>query len=154
MSAKVIDSRDRVWNKPEPNLDPEIEPFWEGLRQRKFLLFRCKRCDAYYWPATYCRNHDTVAPFFGDMEWVETSGRGKVHEYNVHQVAFHPGFKEDVPYVYAMIEMEEGPMISSNVIEVDPSKVGIGMSVEVVYEDIRLQDGREFTLPKFRPTEG
>jgi len=81
------------------------------------------------------------------MAWVNASGKGKVFTFSIHYRAFHPGFDEDLPYVYAMIEMEEGPMISSNIIGCDPKEVKVGMPVEVVFEDIT----EEFTLPKFRP---
>ena len=54
-----------------------------------------------------------------------------------------------MPYVYALIELEEGPIIGSNVIGCDVKDVKIGMPVEVVYEDIT----EEYTLPKFRPVK-
>lgn len=133
-----------VWNKPLPSVDEEIEPFWRGLRRHEFLLFRCKVCGAWYWPAAYCRFHENE-PLFGNMEWAPASGRGQVFAFNIHHQAFHPGFAEDVPYVYALIELEEGPMISSNVVGCEPGEVRIGMPVKVVFDDIT----EEWTLPRF-----
>lgn len=137
---------EKVWNKPLPSMDQDIEPFWKSLKNHEFKLFRCKICGAWYWPPTCCINHDNE-PFFGNMEWVNASGKGKVFTFNIHYRAFHPGFNEDLPYVYAMIEMEEGPLIGSNIIGCDPMEVKVGMPVEIVFEDIT----EEFTLPKFRP---
>jgi uncharacterized OB-fold protein len=70
-----------------------------------------------------------------------------VFAFNVHHWPLHPGFKEDVPYVYALIELNEGPLISSNVIDIEPKDVKVGMPVEIVYED---HPSKGFTLPKFR----
>lgn len=135
-----------AWNKPLPSLDEEIEPFWQGLKRHQFLLMRCKGCGRYYWPAAYCR-FCPPEPLFGNMEWVPSSGRGRVFAFNVHHQAFHPGFAQELPYVYALIELEEGPMFGSNIVGCQPQEVHIGMPVEVVYEEITP----EFTLPKFRP---
>ena len=140
MSAK------QPYNKPLPNLDDDIRPFWEALKEHKFKLFRCKVCGAWYWPVACCRNHDNE-PFYGNMQWEEASGRGKVFAFNIHQIAFDPAFKDDIPYVYGLIELEEGPIIGSNVIGCKVEQVKIGMPVEVVFEDIT----EEYTLPKFKP---
>ncbi len=139
------------WNKPLPNIDEDMRPFWEGLRQHELLVFRCKNCGASYWPVAYCRNCP-AEPFYGNMEWVPASGRGKVFAFNVHHRAFHPGFQQDVPYVYALVELEEGPNFGTNIVGCDPSEVYIGMPVEVVFEDIEPDGGEPFTLAKFRPS--
>jgi uncharacterized protein len=136
----------KAYTKPLPSVDGDSREQWEGFKNRKFLLFRCKTCGAWYWPKAFCRNHDNE-PFFGNLEWTEASGRGRVFAFNIHHWAFHPGFEGDVPYVYALIELEEGPMFGSNIIGCDPDTVFVGMPVEVVYEDITP----EYTLPKFRP---
>ncbi len=136
----------KEWNKPLPSLDEDIEPFWKGLKRHEFLLFRCKTCGAWYWPVSFCAKHPNE-PFYGNLEWTKSSGKGKVFAFNIHYKAFHPGFKDDIPYVYSLIELDEGPMFGSNIIGIDPKEVKIGMPVEVVYEDIT----EEYTLPKFRP---
>jgi uncharacterized OB-fold protein len=132
--------------KPRPNIDEDIRPFWEGLRRHEFLLFRCKTCGAWYWPAAYCRNHENEA-FMGNLQWQPASGRGRIFSFNVHHWAFHPGFKEEVPYVYALIELDEGPMFGTNVVGCRPEDVRIGQNVEIVFED-HPEEG--FTLPKAR----
>ena len=136
----------QVYKKPLPNVDHDIKPFWDALKEHKFKLFRCKECGAWYWPVACCQNHANQA-FYGNMEWVEASGRGKVFAFNIHRIAFDPAFQDDIPYVYALIELEEGPIFGSNVIGIDADEVKIGMPVEVVYEDIT----EAYTLPKFKP---
>jgi uncharacterized protein len=133
-------------SKPLPSVDDDSREQWDGFKDRKFLLYRCKNCAAWYWPKAFCRNHDNE-PFFGNLEWTEASGRGKVFAFNIHRQAMHPAFEQEVPYVYALIELEEGPMFGSNVVGCAPEDVYIGMPVEVTYEDITP----EYTLPKFRP---
>lgn len=144
-----------AWKKPLPVADEDMAPFWAGLGRHEFLLFRCQECGAWYWPVAFCRNHDNQ-PFYGNLEWTKSSGKGKVFTFNIHYRAFHPGFRDDLPYVYALIELEEGPMFGSNIIGCDPQEVKIGMPVEVVYEDIMPEGGESFepfTLPKFRPVK-
>jgi uncharacterized protein len=135
------------YNKPLPNIDLDNKPFWDGLAEHKFLLFRCKTCGAWYWPKAYCRNHENE-PFMGNLEWTEASGRGKVFSFNIHHWAFHPGFKDDVPYAYALIETDEGPLISTMITGIPADQVKVGMPVEIVYED---HPDVGFTLPKARP---
>ena len=64
------------FTKPLPNVDLDNQPFWDGLREHKFLLFKCTTCGAYYWPKAYCRFHDNE-PFMGNLEWAEASGKGR-----------------------------------------------------------------------------
>ncbi len=135
-----------AYTKPLPNVDPDSAPQWEGFKRRKFLLWRCKQCGAWYWPKAYCRNHPNE-PFAQNCEWAEASGRGKVFVFNIHRAAFHPAFKDEIPYVYGLVELEEGPLFGTNIVGCAPEDVRVGMPVEVAYEDITP----EWTLPKFRP---
>ena len=136
------------WKKPVPNIDHDNEVFWEGLKQHKLMLWTCKMCGARYWPKAYCQNHDNE-PFADDCEWRESSGRGRIFAFNIHEWAFQPGFKEEVPYVYALVELDEGPLISSQLVgDNQPNDVhNVGQRVEVVYED---HPNEGFTLPKFQ----
>jgi uncharacterized OB-fold protein len=135
-----------AYRKPRPNIDEDIRPFWEGLKRHEFLLFRCKECGAWYWPVAYCRNHENE-PFMGNMQWQPASGRGRIFTFNVHRWAFDPAFKEDVPYVYALIELDEGPMFGTNIVGCRPEDIRIGQPVEITFED-HPEEG--FTLPKAR----
>ena len=135
-----------VWNKPRPDIFEDMKSFWVAMKEHKFVLWHCKVCGAWYWPPASCRNHPNE-PYMENMEWKQASGKGKVFTYTIPYWAFHPGFKDEVPYIYALIEMEEGPLFPSNVIDCDPSEIKVGLPVEIIFEDV---DG-EFTLPKFKP---
>ena len=58
------------WKKPLPNIDKDNEQFYEGLKQHKFLVWRCKTCGTSYWPKAYCIKHENE-PFAANMEWAE-----------------------------------------------------------------------------------
>jgi uncharacterized OB-fold protein len=144
-SVVIVDAE---WKKPLPQIDHDNEAFWAGLKDHKLLLWRCKTCGAWYWPKAYCRNHDNE-PFAANMAWAEAKGIGKLFAFNRHHMAFHPGFKDEIPYVYALIELDEGPLISSTLVgdKMPRDVYDVGQKVEIVYED-HPRDG--FTLPRFR----
>ncbi|MBT8490990.1 MAG: OB-fold domain-containing protein, partial [Deltaproteobacteria bacterium] len=70
-----------------------------------------------------------------------------VYTYVVYHIAYHPGFKGDLPYVVAIVELAEGPRIFTNIIGCSTDEVYCDMAVEVVWDDVTA----ELTLPKFRP---
>lgn len=130
--------------RPVPNITPLTEPFWQAAREHRFTLWRCKTCGASYWPASYCVRHENE-PFMGNLAWQEVSGRGTVFTFDVVRRQLHPSFP--TPYVYAIIELEEGPLFGSNVINCSVDDVYVGMPVEVVFDDI----SDTLSLPKFQP---
>jgi uncharacterized OB-fold protein len=138
------------WRKPVPNIDHDNRPFWDGLSEHRFLVFRCKTCGRAYWPVAYCR-YCHAEPFYGNMEWAPASGRGRVFAFNIHRFAFSPAFADELPYVYALVELEEGPMYGTNVVDCAPEDVYVGMPVEVVYQDVEPETGAPFTLANMRP---
>ena len=135
------------WNKPIPLVEETMKPFWQALKEHRFALLKCNECGAWYWPASYCRNHKNK-PFFGSLSWTTASGRGKVIAFNITHRAMDPAFRDEVPYVYALIQTAEGPYISSNVVGCPAESVRINMPVRVVFKDIPDLD---LTLPYFEP---
>ena len=79
--------------------------------------------------------------------WTATSGRGRIFSYVVYHRVYHPGFADEVPYAVAVIELDEGPRMISNVIGIAPEKLACDMRVEVAYQPIT----ETITLPKFKP---
>jgi uncharacterized OB-fold protein len=142
---KVKMKVEKQWKKPLPYVDQDMEPFWAAAKRHEFRLFQCKVCKTWYFPPAFCRE-DHNEPFFGNLEWSLASGKGKVFAAVVVHRAFHPGFRDDVPWCYAIMELEEGPLFAANVIDCDPYAVKIGMPVEVVFRDVT----EKFTLPYFR----
>jgi uncharacterized protein len=125
--------------------DNDILPFWEGLKEHKFLLHRCRRCGAHYWPMTLCPKHDDNV--FDEMEWAPTSGKGRVFSWEVVHRIRNPAFAAEVPYALVLVELDEGPIFPTRLAGPRPADLRIGMKVEVVFEDIP-ETG--LTLPLFK----
>ena len=104
---------------------------------------RCKNHNGFFfYPRDLCPV--CLSP---DIEWAKVTGKGRVYAYTVVYQPNDPLFAEDAPYTYAVIQLDEGARMISNVIEIDPEKVEIDMRVEAVFEDIT----DEWTLVKFKP---
>ncbi len=123
--------------------DPRDDEFWEGVRRGELLLFQCGTCGTYYWPATSCLNDCGME----SMRWVPASGKGVLHTFTVYYRALNPGRKDDVPYNVAVVELEEGPFMFSNVVGVENEALEVGMRLEAVFNEVRPG----VTLPQFAP---
>jgi len=126
-----------------PVIDVESAPFWAGTKQHKFLIRHCNACGrSHFYP-----RHSCPHCWSDNCEWRPASGRGRVYSYTViHHNDVLP-FKEWLPYIVALIDLEEGVRVTTNIVEGTPEVMHVGMPVEVVYE--RVTD--EVTLPQFRP---
>ena len=131
--------------RPLPVPTSDSRPFWEGCRRHELLLPRCRPCgDYFFYPRLLCPRCLSK-----DLEWAKSTGRGKVYSFSVVHTRFF-GQPWEVPYAVAIIQLDEGVRMLSNVVECSPDDVTVGMSVEVVFEDVT----QEVTLPKFRPVPG
>jgi len=133
-----------TYSGPIPKPSPESRPFWDATRQRKLLLQHCNDCDQYYfYPRPLCRHC-----LSRNVEWREVSGRGKLHSFVINH-RLPKTFPTAGPLILAMVQLDEGPRMMSNLIgiEPDPQKLRCDMEVEVTFEDIT----EDITLPKFRP---
>ncbi|MGE7544735.1 Zn-ribbon domain-containing OB-fold protein [Sporosarcina newyorkensis] len=127
--------------KPVPIADGDSLTFWEGCKEDKLLIQRCEDCDKFiFYPRIVCPNCMSE-----NIEWVESAGKGKVYSFTVVRHS-PPSFSDDVPYVVAMIELDEGVRMISNIVECEIGDVYCDMSVEVVFEE--REDAK---LPMFRP---
>ncbi len=134
------------YSKPLPAVQPWSRPFWEGTRENRLLIQECKACGAkIFYPRKACPEC-----WSAELGWSEACGRGKVYTFTVTLTGVEEKFAGDLPYVLAMIDLDEGIRMMGNVVECDPGDVEIGMEVEVVFE--RVTD--EITLPKWRPFRG
>lgn len=126
-----------------PIPDGDTEEFWKGCKRHELLIQRCKSCGIYrFYPRPICSNCSSM-----EWGWVKSGGKGQIYTFVVFHHAFHPSWQEELPYVVAVIELEEGVRLIARVVECSPQKVQIGMKVEVVFNDV----SEEITLPQFRP---
>ena len=87
--------------------------------------------------------------FSDKVEWVQASGKGTVYSYTVVTNNAPSAFIQDMPFVIAIVKLEEGVQMLSNIVECDPEDVSCDMPVEVIFEKLN----QDFTLPKFRPVK-
>ena len=134
--------------RPLPLADNVSGPYWEAAGRGELLYQECPACGhRQLYPRAMC-TECAAAP-----EWRRASGRGTVYTYTVIRQNWAEPFREMLPYVVAMIELEEGPRLMSNVTDCAPDDVSVGMAVEVWFEpaeDGRGDDGGT-ALPMFRP---
>lgn len=131
------------YSKPLPIPAPESEPFWAGARDHKLLMQKCASCGKFWFPP------GTICPRCGAAEftWDQTSGRGRVFTFVTYQRLYNKAWDGEVPYVVAIVELEEGPRMLTNITGIDAADVVCDMAVQVVFDDVTP----EVTLPKFTP---
>jgi uncharacterized OB-fold protein len=133
----------KEYTKPLPKPTPWSKPFWDGCKNGKLLIQQCKECQRYvFYPKLFC-------PFClsYDLNWIEATGKGKIYTFTVVYSYQPTEFSADVPYVVAVIDLEEGVRMMSNIVGCKPEAVKCDMDVEVVFEKV----SHDVTLPKFKP---
>jgi uncharacterized OB-fold protein len=126
-----------------PTPDSETQPFWDAARDGRLLLKRCRSCRrAHYYPRPFC-------PFCWscDVDWEEASGNATLYTYSIVHRNDLPPFGERVPYVAAVVDLEEGPRAMTNIVEAELDALKIGMPLRVQFRPISDQ----FTIPVFAP---
>lgn len=132
----------KKYNRPLPKPTPWSKPFWDGCKRHELLIQKCKNCQtSIFYPKMFCPQ--CLSP---NLEWVRASGRGKVYSYTIVHSYGPTEFSEDTPYVVAVVDLEEGVRMMSNIVECLPDLVKCDMEVEVVFDDVT----EDITLPKFR----
>ena len=130
-------------DKPEPRPTPDTAPYWEGCAAGELRLPRCGDCGlVFMYPRSLCPECSSRS-----IGWLTASGRGRLHSY---LIAHRParGFEDETPYAIAIVALEEGPHLMSNIVGVpnDPDHLVLDMPLEVVFE---LHGST--SVPKFRP---
>ncbi len=131
------------YKKPLPRPTAASLPFWEAAKRHELQIQSCSNCGA---PIFYPRE---VCPecLSADLQWIKVSGKGAVYSYTIAQAPTHPAFADDVPYVIAIVELAEGPHLTTNITGCKPEEVRVGMPVAATFDDVTP----EMTLVKFRP---
>lgn len=129
--------------KPLPTLSDDNRPFWQATKKNELRMQQCLDCRHIRYPI----NHVCPRCLSDKAEWKQLSGRGEVFSYIVFHQVYHPGFAKDVPYNVAMIQLEEGPRMISNVVGVPVDQVKVGDKVEAVFDPVT----EDITVPRFSP---
>ena len=114
------------WKKPIPQPDDVNRPYWSAAAEGRLVIQECPHCShRQFYPRALCTK-------CGDEpEWIDCTGRGTVHTFTIiRQMGMRP-FRDELPYVVAMIELDEGPLIMGTITDCDPDTVEIGAPVTV-----------------------
>lgn len=134
-------NENRDIKKITPKLDNDSIRFWEGCKRRELLIQQCNHCEkSIFYPRVVCPHCMS-----DDIEWVKSKGKGKIYSYTISYRSAHPSFENDTPYVIALIDLDEGVRMLSNILNCDFKDLECETPVEVVFEDITT----DITLPKF-----
>lgn len=131
------------YRKPLPVIDELNRPFWDLAREEKLAVQVCTGCgDRHYPPGPVCPV--CLCP---DQEWRVVSGKGTLLSWATFHRAYWDGFADQVPYDVCLVQLDEGPLLVSNLVGASDRQVAVGDRLEVVFE--RATDA--VTLPKFAP---
>jgi uncharacterized OB-fold protein len=131
----------RVAQKSVPKINPVDAPFWRAAADGKFLLQKCKSCGkVQFFPRVAC------VDCFGELDWIEAKGTGRLHSFTLVRVPRNPAFKDEAPIYYINVILDEGVIIESRLVGESKEKVKMGDRVKVVYQ--QTQDP-EIKLPCF-----
>jgi uncharacterized protein len=128
-----------------PAPDPLTAFFWEASREERLAILRCDACGWFvHWPRSMCKRCHSFS-----LSPADVSGRGHLYSYTVGVQAFDPWFATRLPYILAVVDLEEQPHLKlvSNIVDCAEEDVSIGMPLEVTFERVTPQ----ITLPMFRP---
>jgi len=123
-----------------PAITPLTQPFWDAARAGRFTLPQCNACGRHFFRPEVACTHC----FATDWQWVEASGRGSLYSYSIVHRAPAPGFA--TPFVFAVVELEEGCFLFSNIVGCEHDTIEIGMPLAVTFEPI----APGIDLPRFR----
>ena len=132
---------------PQP-ITPESKPYWDGMKEGKLMLPKCQDCGKFhFYPRVFCPHCHS-----NNLTWVQGSGKGKLYSFEILYRQFNRAVKVPPPYVLAMVELEEGPRMMTNIVDCPqtPEALVLDMPLHVAFTPL----DEEITLPLFRPAKG
>ena len=138
----MADQPGMITERPLPEISPLTEPFWSAAKARRLVLQRCESCAAYRFPPEV----GCFACGSPKAAWSDVSGRATLYSWTVAYPPVLPYFQERLPWPVAAVELEEGPRMVTNLVDVAVADYRIGMALQVDFEDV----DPETTLVVFR----
>jgi len=131
-------------DKPLPVPTPITRPFWDGLREHRVRIQHCAHCDEWvYYPRSHCP--ECLQP---NLEWRDVTGEGVLYTYTIARAPTAPPFADELPQLLAVVELDEGPKVTTTLVNVAPEDIKIGTRVRPVFDDI---EGKDITLLRYEP---
>ena len=127
--------------RPAPSPTELSQGFWDAVREGHLAFQACRACGLLrHYPQLRCPECHS-----GDFDWQRVSGEGEIYSYTVSHRAFHPAWKDKVPYVIATIELDEGVRMVCDMLGTDPDTVAIGQRVQATFAELPGQG----MMPRF-----
>ncbi len=130
--------------RPLPTPIDRTQPFWDGLRERKVRIQYSPSSDRWVF---YPRSHAPLT-LADDLEWREITGVGTLYTYTIARRPTAPDFAGEEPQIIAVVELDEGPRLTTTLVNVREDAIRVGMRVRPVFEDVL---GTETTLLRYEP---
>lgn len=126
-----------------PLIEAESKPYWDAAAEGRLLIRSCNECgEVHHYPRPFCPEC-----WSDDVEWLEASGAATLYTWSVvHRNDMVP-FDTLVPYIPAVVDLAEGPRVMTNVVDIDPDALEIGMPLAVTFRE----QADDLTVPVFRP---
>lgn len=124
----------------EPPASAVAAPFWDATRERRLVIQRCAACQRAVWFPRW------ICPHCGDdrLEWTPDDGHATVYAVSVQYRAAHPGLADRVPYAVALVDLDAGVRMMTNIVTDDPESITVGQRVRPSWEP--LSDGRHLLV--------
>ena len=123
-----------------PEITELTAPYWEGARLGALRLQRCDVCNrVWHPPLPTCPACGIAA-----VRWFDATGSGHIHSTTIVHQAAHPAVAENLPYLVALVQLSEGPLVVMNVLGADPATVKVGDAVRIVFQPL----GDDIVLPQ------
>lgn len=126
---------------PIPVANPDSQVYWDSANQERLMIRQCKACKEFHFMPRYL----CPACWSIELEWIQATGLGVVHSFTIVRRAPMKEFDHLVPYVIALIELNEGPRMMANILGPDALETRIGDQVQVCFE----ARGPEAKVPQF-----
>jgi uncharacterized OB-fold protein/acyl dehydratase len=125
-------------NKPMPLATEISAPYWEGLKARRLLIQQCNACEGWiFYPRRHC-----PACLAHDLSWREVRGGATLYSYTVTRIATLPDFADEMPQMLAVVELDEGVRINTNLVGLAEDQVHVGMRLRPVFAQVDEQGTR------------
>ena len=136
---------DAIPPRPTPETTAFAAPYWDAARAHRLVLQHCPRCDRFqHFPRPWCTTCLNDA-----MEFLDASGLGTVYSFTVIRRTANPAFAARVPYVLALVDLDEGVRFYTDIVDCDPDAVRVGLRVRARFEDI----DEEHSVALFAPVQ-
>ncbi len=128
--------------RPLPGITDDTKPYWDAAGRGVLVVQKCRACGVFqFYPRPFC-----IKCLSEEIDWVETGGAGTLYTYTINHKAADPSFADRTPYAVAIVELDEGPRLLTNIVDSPLESVRIGARVRVCFERI----SEEVVLPQFK----